>query len=326
MTNDQEAKAAVACTELSFDSSDGKTKIHALKWDPVGKAAAAPRGIVQIAHGMVEHIGRYDDFARFLAVNGYAACANDHVGHGAIVAASERRGELPDNGAQVMVADVHTLRILMSGQYPADTPYYLFGHSMGSFVARSYLAKYGRGLAGAVICGTGQQPVMVSRFAAGLSRSIGRRREFAYRSSLVDNLVMGAYAKSVKNARTPFDWLNTDPDKVDEYIADPACGMMFSVGGYASLADLTAEVATRACMRKVPTGLRVLFIAGAGDPVGDCGKGVRAAAEALQRCSQARVQTVIYEGMRHEILNEPRHEEVYADVLAWLNSSGDGAA
>ena len=322
MIGDQAAKDAVQCIEFYFDSTDAQTKIHAMKWEPADEAAGKPRGIVQIAHGMVEHIERYDDFARFLAANGYVVCAADHIGHGQSVAAPEHRGELPENGARVMVADVHTLRVMMQLNYPEGTPYYLFGHSMGSFVARSYLAHFGQGLAGAIICGTGQQPIAASKFAAGLSRAIGRRRGFDYCSSLMENLAMGAYAKAIKDARTPFDWLNTDPAKVDEYIADPACGMRFSVGGYASLTDLTGEVATKKCAAMVPDGLPVLFIAGAQDPVGDCGKGVRAASQAMQENSTAQVETKIYEGMRHEILNEPRHMEVYADVLDWLERNG----
>lgn len=322
MSVDQQAKDAVTCTTLHFDSSDGQTTIRALRWEPAGEAASAPAGIVQIAHGMVEHVERYDDFARYLAANGYVVCAADHIGHGESVSSPERRGELPENGAQVMVNDVHTLRAMTSRAYPADTPYFLFGHSMGSFIVRSYLARYGQGLAGAIICGTGQQPIALSKFAAALSRNIGRRKGFEYRSSFIDNLAMGGYGKAIKDARTPFDWLNTDPAKVDEYIADPACGMMFSVGGYASLTDLTAEVAGKACAAAVPDGLPVLFIAGAEDPVGDCGKGVRAAADAMANLSKARVTTKIYEGMRHEILNEPRHEEVYVDVLKWLVQNG----
>lgn len=326
MTEDRRAKDAATCTPLNFTSSEGSQQIHALLWEPAGSAAGAPRGIVQIAHGMVEHIERYDDFARFLAANGYAVCGNDHIGHGQSAPSPERQGELPENGAQVMVADVHRLRRVMEQRYPAGTPYFLFGHSMGSFVVRAYLARYGRGLAGAIVCGTGQQPPAASRMGGFVARSIGRRRGFGYRSAFMENLAIGGYSKAIKDARTSFDWLNTDPAKVDEYIADPACGMMFSVGGYASLTDLTYEVASKECAAAVPVGLPVLFIAGAQDPVGGCGKGVRAAADAMERYSDAVVETKIYEGMRHEILNEPRHAQVYADVLEWLGRNGGGEA
>lgn len=317
------AKNAVTCETLYYDSSDGETRIHALVWLPADDAAHRPYGIVQIVHGMVEHIERYDDFARFLAANGYAVCANDHIGHGGSTSSPDRWGCLPENGAQVMVRDVHALRELFAQRFSPETPYFLFGHSMGSFITRAYLARHGRGLAGAVICGTGQQPIIASKFAAWLSRRVGARKGMDYRSEFIHNLGDGSYGKKIPNARTNLDWLNTDPCRVDEYIADPACGAMFSVGGYASLTDLTAEVASKECAGAVPPNLSVLFIAGAGDPVGDFGKGVNAAAQDMRRYSTAKVSVIIYEGMRHEILNEPDHMKVYADVLRWMRTAVD---
>ncbi len=318
MIEDQQSKDAVVCSTLRYDSSEGRQKIRVLHWQPVGEFAQAPLGIVQIAHGMVEHIARYDDFARFLAANGYVVCGSDHIGHGESVSSPDGRGALPENGANIMVTDLHTLRSIMTVKYPEGTPYFLFGHSMGSFVVRAYLARFGAGLSGAIICGTGQQPAIVSKFGGLVARNIGRRKGFDHRSPFMEGLAMGGYAKAVKGARTVFDWLNTDSGKVDEYIADPSCGMMFSVGGYASLTDLTGRVATKECAAAVPDGLPVLFIAGSLDPVGDFGKGVVAAAGDMEKYSDAIVETKIYDGMRHEILNEPRHGEVYADVFEWL--------
>lgn len=323
MTEYGSRQDAVERRTLSFDSHDGRSHIYAPLWTPAGDDAPV-RGIVQIAHGMVEHIERYDDFARFLCGNGFVVCGCDHIGHGKSVDSPEGLGTLPFDGAQVMVSDAHSLRRIVSGMYPQDTPYYLFGHSMGSFVARSYLSRFGEGLSGAIICGTGQHPIILSKFAASLSRAIGRRKGEGYHSVLVDFLAIGPYSRSVKDARTAFDWLNTDPLKVDEYIADPACGGMFSVGGYASLTDLTAEVASKECVAAVPSGLPVLFIAGSEDPVGNRGRGVRAAAKAMDGYSEAIVEVRIYEGMRHEILNEPGHDEVYANVLEWLTRTQEG--
>ena len=314
-------ETAVQKTEFYFDSSDGRSRLHALKWLPDSVAEDGLQGVVLIVHGMVEHIERYDDFARFLAACGYAVYGASHIGHGKSVSSPKDWGVLPENGAQVMVSDVHTLRCMARRELGESVPVIVFGHSMGSFVVRSYLARYGRGLTAALICGTGQQPVAASRLAGFLSRSIGRRKGFDYRSSFIQNLAMGSYAKSVENPRTEFDWLNTDPAQVDLYIADPACGAMFSVGGFASLTDLTAETAGKACASAVPDGLPVLFIAGAEDPVGDKGKGVRAAAEAMRTHSKADVSLTLYDGMRHEILNEPGHAAVYADVLSFIRKA-----
>lgn len=167
-----------------------------------GQAATAPRAIVQIVHGMAEHIERYDDFARYLAARGFAVCANDHIGHGGSVSSPDRWGCLPENGARVMIDDVHALRQLFSSRFPQGTPYFLFGHSMGSFITRAYLAHYGRGLAGAVVCGTAQQPIAVSKFAGWLSRRIAAGKGIDHRSSFINNLGVGSYGKKIPNART----------------------------------------------------------------------------------------------------------------------------
>lgn len=312
-------QSAVSRETIYYGSSDGTTRIHASVWLPAGSAAGQPRAIVQLVHGMAEYVGRYDDFARFLAASGYAVCGNDHIGHGESVESPESLSILPENGASIMINDVHELRRLFSGRFPSGTPYFVFGHSMGSFIVRAYLARYGRGLTGAVVSGTGQTPIAVSRAAGFLARRIGARKGMGYRSAFLHALGDGSYAKKIPQARTAFDWLNTDSASVDEYIADPACGVMFSVGGYASLTDLTAEIASKECASAVPDGLPILFVAGSQDPVGGCGSGVAAAADALRRYSNARVDVTMYESMRHEILNEPDHIRVYGDVRDWFD-------
>ncbi len=302
--------------ELSYPSADGKTTIQALLWLPEG----AVRGVVQLVHGMAEHKERYEPFARFLNGCGFAVCINDHVGHGQSVASKADWGHLPlEGGAAVLVEDVHALRGLMQERFGVDTPYVLFGHSMGSFVVRSYLACHGAGLSGAIISGTGNQAVALSRVGNLLARIMAGVNGDRYCSTLLDNMGAGSYSKAIADARTPFDWLNTDPDQVDIYIADEACGFMFDVGGYASLTDLTAQVAKPACAAAVPDGLPILFISGEEDPVGGCGKGVREAAALLTQNSSAQVTVILYPGMRHEILNEPGHQTVYHDVSEWLD-------
>ena len=305
--------------DFSFTSADGKTPIHCISWLPTGEAAEKPRAIVQLAHGMEEYIARYDDFARFLAEQGFAVCGNDHIGHGESLTSPDRLSYLPVNGADIMLADMDELRKQFSARFPEGTPYILFGHSMGSFAARCYLGRYGKGLAGAIICGTGQVPGIAASLGGWLARHQAKSKGVDSHSSFIQSLADGAYSKQIKNARTPLDWLNTDPAKVDDYIADPLCGVMFNVGGYASLMDLTKESCSLQCARSAPSGLPILFIAGAQDPVGSNGKGVQAAYENYARGSETQPQIILYEDMRHEILNEPGHKKVYADVLAWLN-------
>ncbi len=312
----------VSASSLGFLSHDGISQIKGLVWTPDRAGASrgsTPRGIVQIIHGMAEHIGRYDDFARFLASRGFVVCANDHIGHGKSAASLDALGCLPsEGGADVLIEDVHELRKTVAARYARQTPYIMFGHSMGSFILRAYLARHAEGLSGAIICGTGQQPLVLSKMGHMFARRIAASKGDNYKSTFLDGLGAGSFSKKIENARTPFDWISTDPKVVDAYIADEMCGVMFSAGGYATLTDLTSEIVTAACAEQVPHDLPVLFIAGALDPVGAFGKGVRAAADQMIRAGVKQVDVTIYEGMRHEILNEPDHRRVYADVATWI--------
>ena len=309
---------------LSYPSKDGSTTIRARLWAPAAPdgTPVAPRAIVQIVHGMCEHMGRYDEFARFLAGNGFAVCGEDHIGHGESASDPAEFGHMPPReGKDVLIADVCALRRLMRERFGEGVPYFLFGHSMGSFIVRAYLARpCSRNLSGAVICGTGEQPRALSAAGNLLARIIGRVAGERHRSALIDGLGAGAYGKRIPDARTPFDWLSTDPAVVDAYLADERCGFMFTVGGYAALTDLTGEIADPACVARVPHDMPLLFIAGEQDPVGDNGKGVRIAAQAMRDAGVARVDEVLYPGMRHEILNEPERGRVMADVLAWFEA------
>lgn len=310
----------VTRSEFFFPSSLAGERIHALKWEPSETCPGAPLGVVQLIHGMEEHIARYDDFARFLAMRGFVVCGASHIAHGKSASSEERLSCLPENGAQVMLSDVRTLHSMLAAEYP-DVPYFMFGHSMGSFVLRVYLAQYGCDLDGAIVCGTGQQPRAAVLCGNWVARRIGNSKGFDFRSDFLSDLIVGSFKKAIPNARTSFDWLSTDPSAVDAYIADPACGVMFSAGGYASLTDIIAQATKNSVAAAVPEGLPVLFIAGSEDPVGACGKGPQAAAEAMQRRSGACVSLIMYEGMRHEILNEPDRLSVYFDVLDFLQSA-----
>lgn len=318
----------VAREEASFPSADGISTIHARWWLParLGRAAQRadaagnqfPRAVVQLVHGMAEHIGRYDRFAAFLAEAGFAVCGHDHIGHGKSASSPDDWGCLPPKtGADVMVEDAHRMRQLASERFPG-VPHVIFGHSMGSFVVRSYVARHGEGLAGAVVCGTGNQALLLSRSGNLLANLLCTLRGPRFVSGLLHNMAVGAYGKAVKDARTTDDWICTDPAVVDAYAADSACGYRFSAGGYAALTSLTAEVVTAACAARVPKELPMLFIAGAEDPVGDFGRGVEAAAGFAKSAGVADVTTILYEGMRHEVLNERGRERVWADVVEWM--------
>lgn len=324
-----EGKGSIEREEIWFDSSDGSSRIHGYIWWPEGmgpnaatedpwEAVEHPRGVVQLVHGMAEHIGRYDDFARFLATSGLVVCGHDHICHGAS-STPDRWGKLPlRTGKDTLIGDVGRLRTIMRDKLPEGTPHFVFGHSLGSFVVRAYIAREGADLAGAIICGTGHVPPATSSLANLACKMVATFRGEDALSPLIEGMGVGSYAKAIKGAKTPLDWLSCNEANVSAYIADEACGFAFSVGGYATVSALTREVCDEACCACVPTALPLLYIAGNGDPVGSFGVGVRKAAKMAKDAGSIDVTCTIYGDMRHEILNELDRQGVYDDVLAWI--------
>ena len=303
--------------ELRFPSADGRSTIRALVWWPELAAGTRARGVVQVIHGMAEHVERYDALARLFASRGFVVCGDDHAGHGASCD-PDSYGCLPARGgAEALVADEHTLRRLVTERMGADAPYLLLGHSLGSYIARVYLAEHGEGLAGVILSGTGTLPVAVSWAGHALARLICAVRGEKYRSKLLDGMGVGGYARAVPGP-TGCEWLSHNEKNVATYVADPRCGFMFSAGGYAAVTKLTARACSLAWARRAPHDVPLLFVSGAEDPVGDNGRGVRAAAELARRAGQRHVDMRIYEGMRHEIFNEDDGGRVMADVLSWV--------
>ena len=317
----QQATGEIGRYDISFDSADGNSRIRGYLWwdeNPL-EAEVKPRGVVLLLHGMCEHIERYDEFARDLARHGYLACGHNQIGHGSSTT-PERLGCLPVDGREALLADVHELRRIVVERVGENVPLFVFGHSMGSFITRSYIAHHGGGLAGAIICGTGFIPPAKSRAGRTLARLIARVRGVDYKSPLLQSMAEGSYSSMIEDAQTPSDWLSFDRDNVNRFLADDECGFTFSAGGYATLTDLTAEVCTLECAQRVPHQLPLLYIAGAEDPVGDFGVGPAASAELARKAGSEDVTCKIYENMRHEILKEKSRDVVVEDVLTWLDS------
>lgn len=311
---------------ITYPSQDGTSTIRALLWTPDRGPARPPRGIVQLVHGMSEHVERYAGFAEFLADQGFAVAANDHVGHGKSAANTDDLGHMPlEAGEDVLLGDVHTLRCTLLARAQAKfpdsyIPYIIFGHSMGSFVVRDYLTRYAKGISAAIICGTGQQSKLMAKGGHAVVSAIAAVKGERYRSKLAHSLGDGGYAKQIENAQTPVDWICTDPEVVAEYQRDPLCGQMFTVGAYAALADLVASSIDEELAKKIPSKLPMFFIAGAGDPVGEFGAGVERAAEEYRQAGISDVQVKIYPNVRHEILNEPIKDQVHQDILSYLEA------
>lgn len=293
--------------------SRGKGQIHACRWTPEGE----PKAVLQIVHGIAEFVERYEDFACYLNGLGYVVVAEDHMGHGKSIEGGSTRGYF-HGGWFTAVEDTMTLMKDTMASYP-DLPYVLFGHSMGSFMARTILCRYPDcGISAAVICGTGWQPAFALPAMIRLVDGVCKKQGEENPSETLQNLVFGSYNKKVEHPRTPYDWLTRDKQIVDEYIAHPDCGFTASAGLLREMMKGIAYIEKPGNLANMKKDLPVLFIAGGDDPVGNYGKGVRRSGEAFRQAGMADVTVKIYPLGRHEILNEINREEVYADVSGWL--------
>lgn len=303
--------------ELYFDSRDNENKIHAMKWIPESKT---PICILQIIHGMAEYIERYDEFAENMAQKGILVVGEDHLGHGKSVGENGTYGYFCErDAATVVVRDSHRLKKMIQEQYPG-VPYIILGHSMGSFILRNYLCRYGTGIQAAVIVGTGMQPKAV--LAAGKAVAAVQKlfKDSKYPSSLLNAIAFGGYNKRIKGNRTVMDWLTKDEKIVDAYIQDPLCGVTFTVNGFQTIFELVSRLYKSDNLEKIPKELPVLFMSGADDPVGDYGKGVNKACRSLVDAGMKRVQMKLYSDDRHEILNETDRAKIYEDIYIWILS------
>ena len=301
--------------EFYFPSKDGNTEIHTIEWKPEGKV----RAVLQICHGMVEYIRRYDEFAQFLCGKGYYVVGNDHLGHGKSVQAKSEYGFFNEKyGNACVIGDMHTLRQRTEKKYPG-LPYFMLGHSMGSSLLRQYIQMYGNGLSGAVLVGTvADHKKAALLFGKRLCRVMAAFRGWHYRSRMVDNLVLGVYNKKFKPARTRADWITSDNEILDVYVSDPLCSFMATVNVYYNIFSGMIGIQRKESVYMIPKGLPVLFLSGADDPVGEFGKGVRKIYEKYRAAGIKDVTLRLYTGDRHELLNETDRAQVYEDLLNWL--------
>lgn len=300
--------------EFEFLSADGRSRVHVQEWIPEGEVKA----VVQICHGMVEYIDRYDEFAKYLNEKGYYVIGHDHLGHGKTARDERELGHFPEKcGNQYLQSDIHSLRKITEKKYP-QVPYYMLGHSMGSFLLRQYLMSRGKGLTGAVIMGTGDQPGRLAAAGQMMCRMIAGIKGWRYRSALIDNMAFGGYNRKFKPGKTGKEWLSSDPKVPEKYIKDPFCSFRFTVGAYYQMFEGIKIAAGKKGAEAVPKDLPVFFVAGAEDPVGAFGKGVKRVCERFQKSGIRDVSLKLYEGDRHEILNETDRKQVYEDLYNWM--------
>ncbi len=299
-----------------FESKvDGK-RIHAVKYIPETEVNA----VLQIAHGMVEYVERYEDFAEFLCQRGILVVGNDHRGHGSTVESDAEFGYFCEkNPAAAVLSDLHTLTEIIKEEY-TELPYFLLGHSMGSFFARRYLCEYGELLSGAIIMGTGCQPRILVKSGKLLTRIITSFKSDKHRSPFIESVAFGAYNNRFKPQRTNKDWLTKDEEIVDKYIAEKRCSFQFTLNGYYGMFDCIDSLYNRRSLSNMPKELPVLFVSGSLDPVGEFEKGVRRAYSHFEGVGMKNIQLKFYEDDRHEILNETDRSAVYEDIHFWIEN------
>ena len=299
--------------QFSYPSADGKTQIAAYLWSP---EAERPRAILQISHGMCEYIERYDAWARRFVALGFAVCGNDHLGHGKSAPSPEALGYTARRGgADILVEDLYTLTRHMAERYP-NVPIILYGHSMGSFAARLYLARYGEALAGALISGTAG-PEQPTGIALKLVHAIGAAKGQHHRSNFLTGVAFGGYNKRFKEEGDVTSWLTRDKAVRERYVNDPYCRFIFTAAGYDTLFTLLHTVSDKKWAQLVPKDLPVLLFSGDMDPVGNYGKGVTRVYGRMLAAG-CNVKCKLYAGGRHEMHNELNRDEVFEDLVCYL--------
>lgn len=301
--------------EFKFPSTSGLCDIFAQSFVPDNGDVKA---VIQISHGMTEHSDRYIPFAEKLCEAGYAVFTNDHLGHGRSVKDDSMLGFFgSEKGYMNIVNDCKKLTEIAKAEYP-DVPYFFFGHSMGSFIARCYTKYYGDGIDAAVYCGTsGPHP------GAGMGISIAnlliKAKGEMHRSKFINSVAFGTYNKKTAK-KTEFDWLTKDEKIVQEYIADKYCGFLFTAAGFRDLFSVLNEVNSGDWYNSFNKNLPVLLIAGEDDPVGAYGKGVTTVYDKLVETGHTDVTLKLYPTDRHEILNETDRNEVMDYLVSWFDS------
>ncbi len=300
--------------ELTFPSSDQKIKVFARVWED---DAVTPKFVLQICHGMCEYIDRYEEFAEFLCARGAVVCGNDHLGHGNTKQINENSyyGYFADRaGEKLVVQDAHAFTLLMKQQYP-ELPLVLMGHSMGSMLARSYMTQYSEPVC-AIFMGTSGSNNLTGliRFLANVGMLFGRAKKPA---AFLSHLAFSKYNDRYEDVQTKNDWITRDRERVTSYNADPQCTFLFTDRAAYDFANLVDEVSGMQWAEKMPKEKPYLLLSGSMDPVGNYTEGVKEVYGWMQQ-AHLTVELNLYNGARHELLNETNRQEVFSDLLDWI--------
>lgn len=301
---------------FTFKSAD-QTEIFVYKWMPKEQEI---RGIVQISHGMAETAERYERFARSLTNKGFIVYANDHRGHGQTAKDIDSLGYLGDeNGFKLLVQDIAKLTDIIRAANP-NVPIYLFSHSMGSFAAQRYIMDYQDKIDGLVLSGSNGPQGLALKAGKAIAKLEMRLRGRKAKSKLMNKLTFGTYNRNFKPQTTGSEWLTRDKDELNKYLENPYCGTIFPTSFYYEFLDSLEYIEKEENFHKIPKDLPIFIISGEQDPVGDFGKGLVKLKERYEKQGVEDLELKLYEGARHELLNESNRAEVTQDILSWIKA------
>ncbi len=295
-----------------FLSSNGKTQVAYRFYIP-----DAPRAIIQLSHGMCEYTGRYEPHAEFFASQGFVFCGHDHLGHGET---AENENELGYTGsADCLIDDLAKMSDVAKKRFPG-IPLIVLGHSMGSFILRAYLSRYGSVPDGAILSGTAG-PGSPTAMGKMLAQASAKRHGDHYRDPFIVSMSTGSYSKSFGKDAPASAWVTSNDELRKKYDADPFCNYTFTVNGYYNLFELLGRVSEKKWATTVPRELPIMLISGAEDPVGDFGKGVAKVHKRLQSADVHDLQLFLLENCRHEPFNEQPaiRDRAYSIIVKWIN-------
>lgn len=297
-------------SEFTIPSSEKGYDLHCVEW-----GIEKPVATLQISHGMIEHITRYSDLAEYLNGRGIAVVGHDHLGHGKT--SPDDHGFIAENdGDEHLVEDLYLVTEEIASRYPG-IPHIILGHSMGSFVVRRYITRYGNMVDGALIVGTGNQSRVSVEFGKLIASLLVKMKGPRYISPFLSKTVLEGHDRRFKEPDLPNRWISRDPEQVRRYNADPFCSFKFTVSGFRDLFTLIQKDITGRDFENIPKGLPVILLSGSDDPIGEFGKGVRRARDGLVKAG-LKPELKLYEGGRHEIINETNRDEVFADIGDWI--------
>lgn len=300
--------------EFYVPSKNKENQIHCICWLPEKEIV----GVLQLVHGMIEYIDRYHDFAAYLTEQGFAVIGHDHLGHGRTASCDEELGYFAEkNGYQYVLEDIYLVTTIAKKRWP-DQPYFILGHSMGSFFTRRYLTLHGEELNGAIIMGTGYFSLSTARLGRRIAAMMCEWQGPKKRSNLIYELALGNNNRPFKDLDPNYGWLSKDPDILASYGKDKFCTFRFTNSAYVDLFSILIELAQKKDMDRIPKDLPVFFVSGQDDPVGGKGAGVKKVYHEFQELGLKEVSMKLYENDRHEIINETDRKVVYQDLAGWL--------